>query len=450
MATTKTILQNPKSGQDLFVFNEAKKGAWTNRWKARCREYFMALIPAHLSREQIKILSSQADVKAFLEQINSEQLDVSEIEYLCLVESISDLYEIFEFFRLMSEVLPSKTKILVSNFNWIWFPLFHLTGLLNLTRRRTYGQFLYNKDIECFLEMSGWETVKQHRRFLLPFRVPVLSLILDDLFMRLPLINRLSVNTFFTIRKQTGPPEQEDYTVSIIVPCKNEEQNIAAIVERIPSIGLSTEIIFVNDKSEDRTAETISAYQKQYPTKKIVYVDGPGRGKGLAVRSGMERATGAICMILDADLAVAPEDLPQFYVSLKLRRADFIHGTRMVYPLAKDAMRVPNLFGNLFFAKIFSYIIEQRTTDTLCGTKVYWRKDWRSFEEARETLGNYDIWGDYNLIFGASRFGLKVAQLPVRYYERLEGETKMTRRLREGIIMLKVSLLALWKVKFIK
>ena len=122
MATTKKILQNPKSGQDLFVFNEAKKGAWTNRWKARCREYFMALIPAHLSREQIKILSSQADVKAFLEQINSEQLDVSEIEYLCVVESISDLYEIFEFFRLMSEVLPSKTKILVSNFNWIWFP----------------------------------------------------------------------------------------------------------------------------------------------------------------------------------------------------------------------------------------------------------------------------------------------------------------------------------------
>ena len=153
-------------------------------------------------------------------------------------------------------------------------------------------------------------------------------------------------------------------------------------------------------------------------------------------------------MIPDADLTVIPEDLPQFYNVIKWHYADFLHGTRFVYPQEKGAMRYLNLLGNIGFALLFSYILEQRTTDTLCGTKVFWRHDWPKFEEIQERLGNTDIWGDYNLIFGAAFFGLKISQLPVRYFERIEGETKMTRRLRNATIMFRVAWYALWKIKF--
>jgi hypothetical protein len=153
-------------------------------------------------------------------------------------------------------------------------------------------------------------------------------------------------------------------------------------------------------------------------------------------------------MILDADLTVIPEDLPQFYQAMIARRADFIHGTRLVYPLEEDSMRFANIIGNVAFSLLFTFILDQRTTDTLCGTKVFWRRDWPKFEESREILGDADVWGDYNLILGAGKYGLKLAQLPVHYFERLEGLTKMTSRLRNATIMGRVCWLALWKVKF--
>jgi len=175
-------------------------------------------------------------------------------------------------------------------------------------------------------------------------------------------------------------------------------------------------------------------------------VQGPGEGKGNAVRT----ASKDICMILDADMTVIPEDLPQFYEAMWVRKADFIYGTRLVYPHESGAFRAANIVGNMCFSWMFSYILDQRTTDTLCGTKVYWRKDWTLFEECREELSNIDLWGDYNLIFGASRFCLKIGQLPVRYFERLEGETKMNKRIRNSPIMLQVATRALFRIKFKK
>jgi hypothetical protein len=164
----------------------------------------------------------------------------------------------------------------------------------------------------------------------------------------------------------------------------------------------------------------------------------------------MKHATGEICMILDADLTVIPEDLPQFYEAMRHRWADFIHGTRLVYAQEEQAMRAANIVGNVAFSQLFTYILGVRTTDTLCGTKVFWRRDWPTFEETRLLLGDADVWGDYNLIFGASQFGLKVSQLPVRYFERLEGVTKMNKRIKNGLIMLRVSWLALLKLRFMR
>jgi glycosyltransferase involved in cell wall biosynthesis len=241
----------------------------------------------------------------------------------------------------------------------------------------------------------------------------------------------------------------EDHSTTVLIPCKNEEDNIRAAVKRMPDFGKSVELLFINDKSTDRTEEEIHLCQKEYPDKKIVLVQGKGLGKGEAVRTGMKVATGDICMILDADLTVIPEDLPHFYEAINFRRADFVHGTRFVYSQEEGAMRFANIIGNTGFSIIFSYILEQRTSDTLCGTKVFWRRDWPIFEETKEILQNSDLWGDYNLIFGASRFGLKIGQLPVRYFERLEGITKMNKRIKNGLIMIRVAWHALWSVKFV-
>lgn len=444
-----SIFNNPKIDQNLFTLYKESDGLWTKYWRKRCTSFFESCIPKHVKNENKILLTNPQQFSQFINNIKLAKSDLSQIEYLCIVEPISDLYDIIEFFTLIKNTLPDSTKIMYTHFNWSWYPIFRMSGITGLTRNRPYGNFYSNKDLDTFLDMTGWENVKKERRYIFPKRIPLLSYILENFILRIPIINFLSVNTFFIARKTSESNGQKDYSISILIPCKNEEKNIYPAVKRIPGMGSYTELIFINDKSTDGTEKEIQNIMLDFPEKNIVFVQGKGKGKGSAVREGIKKATGDICMILDADLTVTPEDLPQFYNAMKYRRADFVHGTRMVYAQKKDSMRFANIIGNLFFSYIFSYILNTRTTDTLCGTKVFWRRDWHIFEEMRQVLGNKDIWGDYNLIFGASRYGLKIAQLPVRYFDRLEGKTKMMNRLKNGLIMLKISWLALWKVKFL-
>jgi glycosyltransferase involved in cell wall biosynthesis len=296
--------------------------------------------------------------------------------------------------------------------------------------------------------MSGWENVQRINRYILPFEFGIIGKVID-IFAKLPLLNNFALNTMFIARKTAESNPNKEHSVTVLVPCKDEEGNIEGIVKRIPDFGEGVEILFINDKGTDNTEEKILDCQKKYSSRNIKLIQGRGGGKSKAVRVGMEHATGDICMILDADLAVIPEDLPQFYYALNYRRADFLHGTRMVYPQEDDAMRPANLLGNIFFSGLFSYILDQRITDTLCGTKVFWRRDWHIFEEMREILKNADMWGDYNLIFGAARFGLKIGELPVRYFQRLKGLTKVTQRIRNGLTLLRMTWYALWEIKYL-
>jgi len=364
------------------------------------------------------------------------------------VESVDDFYDILDFLSTLREKLPEDARLIYMNFSWIWAPFFRLGGLIGFSRKSPHWKFYRQNDLDCFLEMSGWQNVLKEKRFMLPVKIPLLGLLFDNFLVRLPWIRNLALNTIYLARK-TAEGNHDDRDVTVLVPCKNEEDNIEHAVNRMPRFGKSLEIVFINDKSTDNTERKISECMERCSEHSIKLVQGKGMGKGEAVREGMKAATGDICMILDADLTVIPEDLPQFYDAIKNRRADFVHGTRFVYPQENDAMRFANLVGNMGFSLIFSYLLGQRTTDTLCGTKVFWRKDWPIFEEMRQILKKSDLWGDYNLIFGASRFGLKIAQLPVRYFERLEGVTKMNKRVKNGLVMLRVAWHALFKVKFI-
>ncbi|MFA5088866.1 MAG: glycosyltransferase family 2 protein [Candidatus Omnitrophota bacterium] len=448
MAANRSVYQNPKLGQAISSKAGAQNGLLTNAWRERVISFYRSMIPSHSESSKQIWLTTPDEIIRFDQRIKSDDENLSHIEYICLCDTIADIYDIVDFLTRLRKKLPAHAKLLYHNYNWFWALFFRLSGFLGVSRKRALGDFYSNRDLDCFLEMSGWENVKKIRRYILPVKIPLLHILFDNFLIRLPLLNKLSLNTFFVARK-AGLISGQEYSASVLIPCKNEEGNIEAIVRRMPTFSRKLEFVFINDQSTDTTSSRIKEMRELFPEKNIVLVDGPGQGKGAAVREGIKQATGDICMIFDADMTVIPEDLPQFYEAMKMRLADFIHGTRLVYAQENGAFRLANLLGNLFFSRVFSYILDQRTTDTLCGVKVFWKRDWPLFEECRSILKDRDVWGDYNLIFGASRYGLKIAQLPVRYFERLEGITKMNSRIKNGFIMLRVAWHALWEVKFI-
>jgi glycosyltransferase involved in cell wall biosynthesis len=235
-----------------------------------------------------------------------------------------------------------------------------------------------------------------------------------------------------------APREEPDVSVSVIIPCRNEAGNIRPAAERIPAMGSHTEILFCDDKSTDGTAEEVREMQRRRPDKDIRLVDGPGICKAENVWNGFRAARGDVLMILDADLAVMPEELPFFFRALVAGHGEFINGSRLVYPMQELAMKFANILGNKFFSLVFSFLLDQRIKDTLCGTKVLWRKDWLRLEPYLGNWGMQDLWGDYELLFGASKLHLDIVEVPVHYQERIHGVTKMTRVVSNGWRMLRI------------
>jgi len=280
--------------------------------------------------------------------------------------------------------------------------------------------------------------VRIHRLFLLPKRIPLLSTLINDFLARLPGLRRLCMMQVIVARIQSEPIAEDDVTVSVVVPCRNEAGNIQSAVERIPHMGRHTEILFCDDKSTDGTAEEVRRMQSLFPEKDIRLLAGPGICKAENVWTGFRAARGDVLMILDADLTVMPEELPTFLKALIGCKGDFVNGSRLVYPMQDAAMKFANMIGNKFFGLVFSFLLDQRLKDTLCGTKVLWRKDWLRMERCLGHWGIKDLWGDYELLFGASKLHLDIVEVPVHYQERVSGVTKMTRVFANGFRMLRI------------
>ena len=240
-----------------------------------------------------------------------------------------------------------------------------------------------------------------------------------------------------------------DTTVSVIIPFRNEAGNIEGAVNRIPQMGKHTEILFVDGNSTDGTVEKIEEMMKRYKGEKDIKLihQGGAKGKADAVRKGFAEANGDILMILDGDLTVPPEDLPKFYLALAEGKGEFVNGSRLVYVMEKQAMRSLNILGNKVFSWIFTWLLEQRIKDTLCGTKVLFTKDYIKIEKGRDFFGDFDPFGDFDLIFGAAKLNLKIVEMPIRYKARVYGDIKI-RRFKHGWLLLKMSFVALRKLKF--
>lgn len=368
-------------------------------------------------------------------------------DYILIIDAVNNMFDVQTTLERLQTACHEKTRIIITWYNFMWKPLLQLAESLGLKRPSTPQNWLSTAHIKQFLTMAGYEDTAHTRKILFPYNIPLVSKLLNDYAAGLPLINYACLMNVIVARPKPMPKTRKKLGVSVIIPCKDEADNIEAAVLRTPDMGKHTELIFCDDKSTDGTPEIVRRMQQEHPDKDIKLVDGPGICKAENVWTGFNAATQDIVMILDADLTVPPEDLPKFYNAISSNNGEFINGTRSVYPMRDDAMRLANVFGNKAFSLLFSYILNRSVTDTLCGTKVLWRKDWLKLKDFLGSWGINDRWGDYELIFGAARLGLKHQDLPVRYMERVHGETKMTGRIKNALVMLRMCLAAYRKFK---
>jgi hypothetical protein len=345
-----------------------------------------------------------------------------------------------------------NTKIIVQYYNSLWEPLIKFTELIGLKQRTPHQNWLSTRDISNLLFISGYDVYRNSKRLIFPFYVPVISYILNKYLAKLPFFRFFSFNIYnfakpFPVGQQASYDDL--YSTTVVIPARNESGNIENAVLRMPSFGKHTEIIFVEGNSTDDTWRKILEVQRKYAdTHDIKAIQQKGKGKADAVREGYKIATGDILMILDADLTVPPEDLPKFYNTIASSKGDFVNGTRLVYPMDKEAMRFLNYLGNHFFSWAFTWLLEQRFKDTLCGTKVMFRTDYLKLIKNRRYFGDFDPFGDFDLLFGAYKLNLKIVEVPIRYRERTYGSTNIS-RFRHGLILLRMCLFASRKCKFI-
>jgi hypothetical protein len=320
--------------------------------------------------------------------------------------------------------------VVVTYYNFLWEPVLRMAERLGLKMPIEQQNWLGRQDLENLLTLNHFEIVRSGTAQLLPVGVPLLASAVNRYLASAPGFRHLALTQYFVCRLAGGggPIPLRDYSCSVIVPCKDERGNIDDIVARTPEMGTGTEIIFVDGNSNDGTVEAIQSHidARSRPRLRLIH-QGNGKGKGDAVRKGFAAATGDVLFILDADLTVPPEDLPKFYAAIAEGHGEFINGSRLVYPMEGEAMRFLNSLGNKFFGLALSAVLEQRLKDTLCGTKVLFRKDYERIAAARGFFGDFDPFGDFDLIFGAAKQNLKIVELPVRYRARVYGETKISR-----------------------
>jgi SAM-dependent methyltransferase len=379
---------------------------------------------------------------------DAEALTLDEKFDYILFNNIEDTVELSPAFKALQAACTRHTRLLIYTYNERLSPILKLGEKLGLKWPTLEPNWLSDHDLAAVLHLGGFEWLRSYRIILIPWRIPYVSTFLNRFIARLPLINKLCLIKVVLARPVPHDVDPESLSVSVVIPCKNERDNIAAAVTRVPHMGRHTEIIFCDDASTDGTPDEVRRMQARYPTRDIQLVAGPGVCKADNVWTGFRAATGDVLMILDGDLTVMPEELPLFLQAIAENKGELINGCRLVYPMAKGAMNLANLIGNKAFSLGFSLLLGQRIKDTLCGTKVLWKADWLRIESLVGTWGQKDYWGDYELIFGATKRHLRILDLPVHYQQRIHGTSKMSRVLCNGWNMLHLYALAVLRLRF--
>jgi ubiquinone/menaquinone biosynthesis C-methylase UbiE len=382
--------------------------------------------------------------------MDAEQIALKQkFEYVIMSDLVGHLHDIQQALEKTHDVMTPRSRLIITYYNFIWEPLLLLAEKLKLKTPQPHQNWVNTHDLQNLLDLANFEIIRSGYRLLLPKNIPLISWFINKYLSQLPLLRKFCFVRFIVARPRIQRSQTKRCSVSVIIPARNERGNIEAAVQRIPKMGSRTEIIFVEGGSNDGTLDEIKRVTQAYKKKRPLsfYVQN-GTGKANAVREGFAHATGDILMILDADLTVAPEDLPKFYNALIEKHGEFVNGSRLVYPMEKQAMRFLNLLGNKFFSMMFTYLLDQKFKDTLCGTKVLFRSDYEKLAANRSYFGEFDPFGDFDLIFGAAKQNLKIVEMPIRYAERTYGDTNI-HRWRHGLLLLKMVGVAARRLKFV-
>lgn len=374
---------------------------------------------------------------------------VTSLDYVLLNGVLHYQRDIHNFLIRLRKNLGDKTRLVIVYYSTVWKPLVFLATVLGLRRKTLEPNWLTHEDIVNLLYLADFEPIRLDSKVLLPLWIPVLSDFVNRYLAPLPFFRAFTMANILLARPRPAAAIAPRPSVSVVVPARNEAGNIAEIVRRTPPMGPDDEIIFVEGGSRDDTWDRILSVQSALAgSRTIVAARQEGTGKGDAVRKGFSLATRDVLMILDADLTVPPEDLPKFYEALVSGKGEFINGSRLVYPMEKRAMRFLNLIANKFFAVSFSFVLGQRFKDTLCGTKVLSRDSYQNIAAHRAFFGNFDPFGDFDLVFGAARLGLRIVEVPIIYRERVYGTTNIS-RWQHGTLLLTMLMFASFRLKFI-
>jgi len=387
-------------------------------------------------------------VRAAPETLTPQLLGEHEpFDVIVLSNSLNTLADVQAVLERLEPFCHARTRLLISFHNWLWQPLLKAAEAVGQRRPQPPESWLTPGDVLNLLDLAGWEVLKRGQRCLLPRRIPLLTSLANRWLSQLPLLGQLGL-THWLVARPTRLAKPALPSVSVVIPARNEAGNIAAAIERLPLLGRSTEVIFVEGHSSDDTWERIqqmcSSYQGPLTLKALRQT---GKGKADAVWLGFEAAGGEVLVILDADLTVRPEDLPRFISALAEGRGEFVNGCRLVYPRSHAAMPPLNTAANRFFAAVFAWLLRQRIKDTLCGTKVIWKADYERLKAGRAFFGDFDPFGDFDLLFGASKLNLKIVEVPVRYQERSYGSSNIA-HVKEGLILARMCLVAATKLRF--
>ena len=364
-------------------------------------------------------------------------------DVIILSDTVNDLWDVQRALEQTKRLCTPHTRLILNFYNHLWQIPLTIAQTLNLAAPMLHQNWLTPEDVNNMLHLAGFESIRSSQEILWPLPLGGFA---NRYLVKLWPFHNLALSNFVIARPAPQPARAA--SVSVVIAARNEAGNIKSIFERVLAMGSGTEIVFVEGHSRDNTYEAIEGEMPLHPSTPSLLFRQPGIGKADAIRLGFEKSTGDILMILDADLTVPPEDLPRFYDAIVSGKGEFINGVRLVYPMEKEAMRTLNFIGNKLFSMAFSWLLGQPIKDTLCGTKVMWREDYDKISANRSYFGDFDPFGDFDLIFGAAKLNRRIVDLPIRYRERTYGTTNIS-RWKHGVLLLRMVAFAARRIKFI-
>ncbi|QAU47226.1 glycosyltransferase [Bradyrhizobium guangzhouense] len=415
-----------------------------------------SLAPSHgvgldFCRKQIAIARQRHPDLTFVEGDAEDPATLDALQgpfdYILVLDTIGSLEDCQKFIAQLHPLCTRDTRLVIGYFSHLWYPVLKFAEFVGLRMPQPEQNVLSPPDLRDLARLADFDPVKSEQRVLSPVRIFGLGRFLNRFVSVLPGIRQLALRHYMVARSSRKARE-EFASATVVVPARNERGNIEPAVQRIPDFCSDIEIIFVEGHSQDGTFEEMERVKRAYPSKDIKVMRQPGKGKADAVFTAFDAARGDVLMILDADLTMPPEQIPKFAEALLSGKGEFINGSRLVYPMDDGAMRFLNLIANKIFSYLFSWLLNQRYTDTLCGTKVLRRSDYQRLKAGKAYFGDFDPFGDFDLIFGASKLNLKSVDLPIRYAARTYGETQIS-RFRHGWMLLKMVAFAFLKIKAI-